>query len=296
MAGVSSQAAQAASDSQQAGATSETAVATAKTRTSARTRNPAKAPETPRTPRTRTKHEAPAQEQQERADLSLDDFLDLAGHELRIPITALKGQIQLLQRRLRKQEGRDGELAEIDRMLYQIERLNHQLGVFLDTTHITQKRVQLLPGVCDLVPLAQRVATLYAAGAPGREVRLEVAPAALAHGLVGTWDRLRVEAALSELLGNALKYSFEGEIVVRLSCAEGQARVEVEDTGMGVPAADRARIFRPYQHAANADNAGVGLGLYVIRATLRKMGGKVGMRPRAGGGSVFWFTLPLAGH
>ncbi|MEO7001658.1 MAG: HAMP domain-containing sensor histidine kinase [Ktedonobacterales bacterium] len=227
---------------------------------------------------------------------SLDDFLDLAGHELRIPITALKGQAQLLQRRLRKQEGRDAELVELERMLYQIERLNHQLGVFLDSTHITQKRLQLLPVECDLVAVAQRVATIYAAGAPERAVRLEVAPDALTHGLVGVWDRMRLEAALGELLGNALKYSQEVDIVVRLSHEGKQARVEVEDTGVGVPTADRARIFKPYQHGANVDNAGVGLGLYVTRAALRKMGGRIGLRARPGGGSIFWFTLPLTEH
>lgn len=303
MGSVTSQDAQApAANERQPGASANAAQATAgaqSAHTQARThRTSAGTPPAPHgqpAPSTRPKRSAGAQKQQARDGFSLDDFLDLAGHELRIPITALKGQLQLLQRRLRKQEGRATELAELDRMLYQVERLNHQLGVFLDTTHISQKRMQLLPGMCDLVPLAQRVSALYAVGAPGHEVHLEVAPDALAQGLVGHWDRLRVEAALGELLGNALKYSPEGEIVVRLSRENGQARVEVEDAGMGVPAADRARIFQPYAHAANAENAGVGLGLYATRAAIRKMGGKIGVRSRRGGkGSVFWFTLPLA--
>ena len=221
--------------------------------------------------------------------MAFDEFLDLAGHELRVPITALKGQAQLLQRRLRKQGDRDTELADLDKIIYQIERLNHQLGVLLDTTHIAQKRMQILPTTCDLTSLTQRLVATYNAGSPTRQIHVECAD----ERLVGEWDRLRIESVLGELLANALKYSTDGDIIVRLARDGAQARVEVEDSGVGIPAAERARVFNAYTHASNVENAGVGLGLHVAREAVKKHHGKIGVRARRGGGSIFWFTLPL---
>lgn len=226
------------------------------------------------------------------------DFFDLAGHELRAPMTALKGQAQLLQRRLRREEGRERDVADLDKILFQVDRLNHQVGALLDATHLNQRRLTLAPVAFDLGSCAQRIVADCRAGAGA--TLLHFAPTT--EPLVGQWDRLRIEAVIRELLFNALKYGGD-EIVVRLTREPGQgargdrARIEVEDHGIGVLATERHAIFAERVRGSNAAQAGVGLGLYVAREIVRRHHGQIGVRPcgpRGVRGSVFWVTLPLA--
>jgi signal transduction histidine kinase len=227
------------------------------------------------------------------AQTALDDFLDVAGHELRIPLTAMKGRLQLLQRRLRREQEsgqeRARDLADLDLIAYQIERLNHELDLYLAAAHIAQGRLQVAPEPVDMVAIVERLTRVYAAGATAHSVRFE----RMDESLPGIWDRRRVELALGVLLGNALKYCSGGEVVVRLRPQAEGVRIAVQDRGIGVPPRDRRTIFEPYTHGSNVENYGVGLGLYVARAVVRKHGGRMGVRPRAGGGSIFWIELPL---
>lgn len=218
-----------------------------------------------------------------------EEFLDIASHELRTPITALKGHVQLLQRRLRKQEGREDDLAELDKMMYQIERINHQLDIYLGASHIARDKYTMIPAETDLVTVARRLVSIYEGGITSHTIQLESDD----EHIFGMWDRKRVEDALSALLANAVKFSPEGEIVVRLSRTGDAVRVEVSDRGVGVSVDERHLVFEPYAHASNAGNAGAGLGLYVAREAVRRQGGRIGVRARPGGGSVFWFTLPF---
>jgi two-component system CheB/CheR fusion protein len=237
---------------------------------------------------TARKHTSPPRA---RAEDPRVEFLDVAGHELRSPIAALKGHVQLLQRRMRKQEDRAADLAELDKMTYQIERLSHQLDIYLDATHIWNGKMMLAPAEVDLVAVARRLVTVYAGGSSGHTVRLE----AQVEELRGVWDRKRIEEALSALLSNAIKYSAEGEVRVVVARRNNAAVVEVSDSGIGVPPAERHAIFEAYTRGSNAENAGSGLGLYVARDAIRRHHGRMGMRTRRGGGSIFWFTLPLPG-
>ncbi len=218
-----------------------------------------------------------------------DEFLDLAGHELRAPITALKGQMQLLQRRLRAQPGREGDVAELNKMMYQLERLNHELDIYLDAMHVSRDQFELTPIECDIVAIANRIVAIYATGATGHNIRLEASE----EHLIGIWDRKRLDEAISAMLSNAVKYGSNGDIVVRIFRDTRGARVEVLDRGIGVPVVDRHRIFAPYIQGSNVKNAGVGLGLAVAREAIRRHHGRIGIRARAGGGSIFWFVVPV---
>ena len=228
--------------------------------------------------------------QQQANDAVFAEFLDLAGHDLRLPITALKGQIQLMQRRLSRRADRESELNDLGKMLYQIERLNHGLEVFLEEARFQQKRLELFLVECDLVAVAQRIVGIYAAGCPGYDIRLETELDALP----GIYDRMRVELLLSIFLSNAVKYSPGGEVLVRIAPHAIGARFEVSDQGIGVPSAERFRIFEAYQHGSNVENAGIGLGLHLAREITRMHRGRIGVRARRGGGSTFWFALSSA--
>jgi signal transduction histidine kinase len=219
------------------------------------------------------------------------DFLDIASHELRTPLTVLRGQAQLMQRRLRKQPEREAESAEVAKMLYQIERMANQLDVFLATAHIAQKRFQVNPTEIDLVAAVRRALEAPLAGATGHTIRFEAEP----EQIIGEFDRKRIEELIGILLSNALKFSRGGEVALLLGRKdEHTARIEVCDTGGGVPASERRRIFDAYTTGSNAENAGAGLGLYVAREIVRRHHGKIGVRARRdGSGSVFWVELPL---
>ena len=217
------------------------------------------------------------------------EFLDIVGHELRTPVAVLRGNVQLLQRRLRKETGRDADLLPLAAMLYQIERLNHQLDIYLATVHIEQRRFVLTPAQNDLVSMTRRIAAIYAASQSGHAIHIETT----LDELPGTWDVRRIELAIAELLANAIKYSQAGDILIAIDRTGDTARLEVSDRGIGVPVKDRLLIFQPRTHGSNVENAGAGLGLYVAREVIQRQGGKIGVRARPGGGSTFWFTIPV---
>jgi signal transduction histidine kinase len=103
---------------------------------------------------------------------------------------------------------------------------------------------------------------------------------------------------LVNLLSNAIKYSPDNtEITIRVTTVDNWARVAVADRGPGVPEGYRPDLFRPFVHPADLDSLsrpGAGLGLSVAKAIIEAHGGEVGVEDRSGGGSIFWFTLPLA--
>jgi signal transduction histidine kinase len=229
-----------------------------------------------------------------RRNATVEEFLDLTGHELRVPITALKGQIQLMQRRWRRLGSHESELADLDRILYQTDRVNYMLQVMLDAFHVAKGGIHLLPTEFeyDLADVLAKVSATTGAANPNHVVHLTYATGDVP--ILGNWDRMRLETVLSVLVSNATKYSSGGEIELTLTREGESARMEVRDRGVGVPVVERAHIFEPYTHGSNVENPGIGLGLYAAREIVTAHGGRMGMRARKGGGSIFWFTLPLA--
>jgi signal transduction histidine kinase len=218
-------------------------------------------------------------------------FLDLAGHDLRNPITVLKSQVQLLQRRLNRDGDRENDLHDLSRMAYQIERLTTGLDTYLEAARISQGRFFLVPDSVDLTALARRVVSIYGAASRAHTLSISAPDAPI----VANWDPSRVELALSILLANALKYSSGGDVHVTVKQTKSDARVAVTDSGVGIPAGEEQAVFEEYAHGSNVENAGIGLGLFVAREILRRHGGTIGVDTPASGGASFWFTLPLAG-
>ena len=220
--------------------------------------------------------------------LTTTGFLNVAGHELRAPVTALKGQLQLMQRRIRKEGGRDRDDEALTKMLYQIERMQQLVAVYLDASYQERGELTLMRQSHNLIALIERVVTLYAVANAKHPVHLETNEGML----VGEFDSGRIDLALRELLGNAMKYAAEGEIVVRVTREGAMALVEVEDAGPAIAHERAQRIFEPYVTDDTLQNTGLGLGLYIARAVVRLHGGEMGLR-RGDRGNVFWFTLPL---
>lgn len=217
------------------------------------------------------------------------EFMDVASHELRSPLTALSGTAQILQRRLRRDPVRAADAADLDKILYHAARLANQVDVFLAAAHLAQQRFEIVPAACDAAAVACRVTNVFAAASRGRAITFE----SDAGEIPVEADRKRLEELLTILLSNAVKFSARGEIAVRITHSAQTVRIEVADHGIGVPAAERDHIFEIYVRGTNNATNSPGLGLHVARAIVERHGGTIGVQANQGGGSVFWFELPL---
>ncbi|HEX8995620.1 MAG TPA: HAMP domain-containing sensor histidine kinase [Ktedonobacterales bacterium] len=233
-------------------------------------------------------HHIQAGERHQTEPVSAMAFLNIAGHELRAPVTALKGQLQLMQRRIRREGGRERDDESLTKMLYQIERMQQLVMVYLDAAYQARGDLSLMRQPANLVAVVERINTLYGIASAKHPVRLDTTETTLN----GQFDTGRIDLVMRELLGNAFRYAQEGEIVVRLRREGDMATVEVEDAGPVIAAERVDTIFEPYVTDSRAQNTGLGLGLFIARQVVRLHGGEMGLR-KGDRGNVFWFTLPL---
>jgi PAS domain S-box-containing protein len=219
-----------------------------------------------------------------------DEFLSLASHELKTPLTALHLQLDDVHRRA-------AELpplvtTRLERMRRTVGRLTGLIDTLLDLSRIEVGHFVLKLESGDLRDLATEVLTRMeiTAQRQGCDLRL-VAPAAAP----AVFDPLRINQLLDNLLANAVKYGAAAPVEVAVLPQGDVVRLEVRDRGPGVPEADRARIFERFERAVSMRNyGGLGIGLYLAREIARAHGGTVEVRDREGGGSVFSAILPAA--
>lgn len=214
------------------------------------------------------------------------EFIALAAHELKTPLTSIKGFAQLLRR------GVPSESA-LDTIVNQVNRLDRLVGDLLDVSRLDTGRLELRRRAINLVVLARQQVEESQAATDRHTLRLKVPDTPM----YGSWDEDRIIQIFQNLLSNAIKYSPEGGTVE--VCLERQgslARISVTDDGMGVSEAELPRIFERFHRLESAKDAagGMGLGLSITRALVEAHGGRIWAEsPGAGQGTTFWFTLPL---
>jgi PAS domain S-box-containing protein/excisionase family DNA binding protein len=213
------------------------------------------------------------------------DFLAMVSHELRNPLTSVKGLAQLMQRR-----GAYNPRA-VEGIIAQTNHLNRLIGDLLDVTRLEAGRLELQCEPLDLVAFVAESLDQARAQAPDQIFTL----AAPASPVPGCYDRDRLHQVLQNLLSNAIKYAPDGAVAVRVTIDNAYARISVSDQGPGISADDSPKLFdRFYRAAATADGAkGFGIGLYVARMLVEAHGGRIWVESRPGQGCEFTFTLPL---
>ena len=220
------------------------------------------------------------------------DFIATVSHELRTPIAAVHGAAQTLAREdvVFTEDLRRRLLAVISD---QSERLAHLVSDILLTSQVDSGRLVLASEQVDVADVARRAIEAGRAHAPD-ELSLElVAPPNLAP--VST-DRDKLRQVLVNLVANAIKYSpGTGRIEVQLEPLENHLRIAVRDEGVGIPQSEQQRIFEKFYRVPNMINAvsGTGLGLYICRKLVRRMGGTIWVESAEGIGSTFFVELPL---
>jgi PAS domain S-box-containing protein len=222
----------------------------------------------------------------------LRDFIDIASHELRHPMTIIKGYASTLGTYLDRMDEatRRDVLGDIDRGVDRLERLVYQL---LDTARIERKKLALEKAEVDLGGLLEKAVDEMRGRNPDRDFLLD----SRAVECRAEADAERVVQVLVILMENAVNYS-PHDAAVEVEAAswdDNMIVVSILDRGPGVPEEDREKIFeRFYQvgDSAHHSSEGIGLGLHIAREIVEAHGGKIWHEPRGGGGSIFRFTLP----
>jgi two-component system sensor histidine kinase RpfC len=235
----------------------------------------------------------------EKANKAKGDFLAVMTHELRTPLTGVLGMAHLLKSTRLSGEQR----GYVESIVSSAEVLRALIGDVLDLSKIDARKLALEAIPFDLRATVLEVCHTLDTQAlnKGLELVAQVDPRLPAEV---TGDQLRVRQILFNLMGNAIKFTEEGEVGVRVSVAppdEAMALpehvlLEVEDTGIGIPEAKIGRIFDGFVQADDSTTrryGGTGLGTTIARDLTRLMGGRIGVQSEEGKGSRFWVRLPL---
>ncbi len=234
-------------------------------------------------------------EEQLRSAVNLrDEFLSIASHELRTPITPLKLQLQLsLQNygHLLEADDRFKRLKHsLETSVKQIERLTKLVDNLLDVSRIQQGKLQLSFEITDLCELAREIVERFNLQEQGDLPPIQLASPPTC---VLECDRLRVEQILVNLLSNARKYGEKKPVALSLH-SEGQTlKIQVRDYGIGIEPVNHTRIFERFERADSPINvSGLGLGLYIVRQIVEAHGGSIEVESHLGQGSIFTVFLP----
>jgi PAS domain S-box-containing protein len=224
-----------------------------------------------------------------------DEFLEVASHELRTPITALTLQMDSLLRVLAGEDALEKlapeRIASRTRVVRaQLTRLSGLVENLLDVSRIEAGRLTLQLERVDLAAITSEVAARLQPRA------LEVGSAidvSADHGVVGVWDRLRLDQVITNLIDNALRYGRGRPVAIRVAKDVATARLSVRDEGIGIAPEHHERVFERCERAAPARSyGGLGLGLWISRNVVTAMGGRISVDSRPGEGSTFTVELP----
>jgi signal transduction histidine kinase len=230
----------------------------------------------------------------ERAVRAREEFLAVAGHELRTPLSVLKLQIQTLKRRLNAGDPSALDAEALAAFTNQMDRgvtgLTLLLDRMLDGANIEQGQLALQREPVDLAELTGDVIEQLAPQITGANCCVDYRPSGPA---LGFWDRARLEQVVTNLLMNVIRHAPGKPASVSVRCEDGTAYLVVEDRGPGLAEQDRKRIFERFERAEIApDGAGMGLGLTVTRQIVRAHGGRIWAEAGQCRGARFVVELP----
>lgn len=232
----------------------------------------------------------------EKADKLKDHFLSMASHELKTPITSIRGEAQLGMRRLTKQAELPAELAPLRTALERIDQQTHRLQSLvddlLDLSILRSGKMSLRSTYCDVGELCREVITEQQS-LSSRSIGLEVPSSPV----VLQADCERLSQVVTNLVTNALKYSPENSPVqVRVSQSKHSALIQVHNEGSTIPQELQANIFEPFYRTPDAQSSskkGWGLGLAISKQIVERHGGRIGVESSQEKGVTFRIELPF---
>lgn len=230
----------------------------------------------------------------QRLDAAKDEFVSMASHQLRTPLTSVKGYISMVL------EGDAGKLTPMQHKLLQeaftsSERMVHLINDFLNVSRLQTGKFMIDLRQVDLVRIARQEVDGLQTTANAHDLKLRFR--SKVNALVLQIDENKIRQVIMNFIDNAIYYSPRGStITVEIAVVDGSATLEVHDKGMGVPASEQSRLFTKFYRASNARKQrpdGTGVGLFLAKKVVDSHGGGLIFESEVGKGSTFGFRLPV---
>ena len=224
-----------------------------------------------------------------------DEFMSMASHELKTPLTLLKLHSQMRKRSLLRGDASAFTLEQLRKIFdsdeKQLDRINHLIDDMLDISRISSGNLSMRLerfDLCDLVQgLVERNSDLFVSA--DCSVQIEACESAF-----GNWDRFRIEQVIMNLLTNAMRYGAKKPILVQVNTTLSGAQITVRDQGRGIAKENHARIFQKFERAAIGSGiSGLGLGLYIVKQIVEAHHGSIRVESELDQGATFLVELPL---
>lgn len=218
-------------------------------------------------------------------------FTNMVAHELRAPLTAIRGYISMMQERAALPKQLAGELQ---RVRSSTERLLAIVNDLLDVARIQSGKLEIEPVEADVVQVVGEVLSELKVSAQEKSITLS--QTGRIERAVAEFDPKRLHQALVNLVSNAIKYTERGSIEIEISRKRAAYELRVKDTGMGMSAADQKKLFAPFfrvQNAKTQAQAGTGLGMWITRQFIELMQGSIAVESIKGVGTHIVITIPM---
>jgi PAS domain S-box-containing protein len=222
-----------------------------------------------------------------------DEFIGIASHELKTPVTSIKAYVQMLQETFRE-EGDAENFEFVKKLDSQVDRLTELIKTLLDFTKVSEGQILISPEEFDLNALVKEVAGEMTVISKKNQLIVKAGKIKPVSA-----DRERINQVVVNLISNAIKYSpADSKIFITTEDMGDNVKVSVKDEGIGIPQDLQHRIFDRFFRANNPQMhtyPGMGLGLYISAGVIRRHGGTIKVESEEGKGSLFYFTLPYTG-
>jgi PAS domain S-box-containing protein len=223
-----------------------------------------------------------------------DEFLSIASHELRTPVTSIKGYTQLAKTLINENDLVTSR-EYLDVALDQIDRMSRLILELLDVSRIETGRLEIRRERIEWMPFVRRIVARHHTAVNDRQFHLEV-PEGSDGSMEVSGDRDRLEQVLGNLLENAVKYSPDGsEVSVRVREEADRVVTAIADRGIGIPTDELSQVFERFhrgRQVSSTNYGGLGLGLYISKQIVERHGGTIWVESREGQGTTFFFSLP----
>jgi PAS domain S-box-containing protein len=215
-----------------------------------------------------------------------DEFIAMASHELKTPLTSMSGYLQLLAMKVT-----DSNSLFVEKVIKQQEKLNALVNDLFDISKIQSGRLGFSVELFDIGQLIMEIVEPMKEANSNHEIMTELSP-----GLIIEGDKMRLEQGLANLITNAIKYSPDGgRIEILAELREPNLHFSVKDNGMGIEQEKLGHIFNQFYRVDPKDRriSGMGLGLYITKEIIERHGGKIQVKSELGKGSEFTFNIPV---
>lgn len=232
--------------------------------------------------------------QEEEIDRMKSEFISLASHQLRTPLSAIKTYSHMLS------DGFMGDVTPAQRsslrtIISAADRMNELISTLLNITRIESGTISVMPKDLKVDKIVDEVLKEVALSAADRYITLTQTVNG-AGSLQAKTDTLILKEVITNLVSNAIKYTPDGgKVTVEIKPMAGKIQISVEDTGWGIPESAQEQVFTKFFRAPNIvkrETTGTGLGLYLVKGLLDRLGGHIWFKSKEGEGTTFFFTIP----